>query len=510
MARTPAFAALADLFTDDARTTRREALRATAGAAFAASALGALGCGDDETASTRTASRPPARVAILGAGLAGLTCARELRKRGVHAEVYEAGDRLGGRCWTIRDVFADGQIAEHGGEFIDSGHTHIRALARELGLRLDDVNRAEAPGTRQTLYFDGAPYPDHEAALDIAAIRPAIKRDLHAAGYPTLHDRHNAAGVRLDRMSISDWVAANVPGGRASRLGRLIEISYTTEFGGESSDQSALNFIYLAAYTPPGGPRLFGTSNERFHVHGGNDLLVKGLAGDLDGQITTGARLTAIARPSAGGYRLDFDGARRVVADSVVLAIPFAVMRESVDYSRAGFSPLKRTAIETMGMGTNSKLQLQFSSRPWVALGSNGETTADTGYQLTWEVTRAQPGRAGILVDYTGGQIGGSFDRGSREGRAKRFLSQLEPVLPGVARDWNGRVTLDNWAANSLTRGSYSYYRVGQLSKFSGVEREPSGDCHFAGEHTSIAYQGYLEGAVRSGQRAAGEILART
>ena len=169
----------------------------------------------------------------MGAGLAGLTCARELRKRGVHAEVYEANERLGGRCWTIRDVFAEGQIAEHGGELIDSGHTHIRALAVETGLRLDNVNAAEASGTRQTLYFDGAVYPDHQAALDIAQIRPALKRDLHAAGYPTLYDHHNAAGVRLDHMSISDWVAANVPGGRSSRLGRLIEIGYTTEFGGD-------------------------------------------------------------------------------------------------------------------------------------------------------------------------------------------------------------------------------------------------------------------------------------
>jgi monoamine oxidase len=508
VARTPAFAALLELFDADARSTRREVLRTSAGAAFAGSAIGALGCGGGGSSSATSRSASRERVAIVGAGLAGLCCARELRKRGVHADLYEANERLGGRCWTVRDVFAEGQIAEHGGELIDSGHAHIRALAKELGLPLDNVNAAEAAGTRQTLYFDGALYPDHQAALDIAQIRPALKRDLHAAGYPTLYNHHNAAGLRLDRMSISDWVAANVPGGRASRLGRFIEIGYTTEFGGEASDQSALNLIYLAAYTPPGGARLFGRSNERFHVHGGNDLIVKGVADGLDGQITTGARLTSIRLEDGGGYRLSFDGAPEVVAGKVVLAIPFAVMRESVEYSRAGFSELKRTAIRDMGMGTNSKLQLQFASRPWIALGSNGESTADTGYQLTWEVTRAQPGKAGILVDFTGGRIGDSFGTGSPADHARRFLRQIDPVLPGVAKDWNGRVELNHWASDPLANGSYSYYRVGQLTGFSGVEREPSGRCHFAGEHTSIAFQGYLEGAVRSGQRAAGEVLA--
>ena len=122
-------------------------------------------------------------------------------------------------------------------------------------------------------------------------------------------------------------------------------------------------------------------------------------------------------------------------------------------------------------------------------------------------MTRAQPGRAGILVGYTGGRIGDSFGKGSPRSRARRFLDQLDPVLPGVAQTWNGRVALNFWAADPLANGSYSYYRVGQLTGFSGVEREPSGTCHFAGEHTSIAFQGYLEGAVRSGQRAAGEVM---
>jgi monoamine oxidase len=159
-------------------------------------------------------------------------------------------------------------------------------------------------------------------------------------------------------------------------------------------------------------------------------------------------------------------------------------------------------------MGTNSKLHTQFTSRHWATLGCNGETYADTGYQNTWDVTRAQSGRSGILVDYTGGNIGASFGTGTPQERAQQFLGQIEPVLPGISARWNGRATVDFWTSYPWTKGSYSYWKVGQYTKFAGVERLPEGACHFAGEHTSIDFQGYLNGAVETGQRAAGEILS--
>jgi monoamine oxidase len=159
-------------------------------------------------------------------------------------------------------------------------------------------------------------------------------------------------------------------------------------------------------------------------------------------------------------------------------------------------------------MGTNSKLHVQFKSRFWNPLGNQGDTYADTGYQNTWEVTRAQPGTAGILVDYTGGTIGAGFGTGTPAERASRFLAQLEPVLPGATGNWNGKATVDFWAGYPWTKGSYSYWKVGQYTKFAGAEGQPEGNCHFAGEHTSIDFQGYLNGGVESGERACGEILA--
>jgi monoamine oxidase len=152
-------------------------------------------------------------------------------------------------------------------------------------------------------------------------------------------------------------------------------------------------------------------------------------------------------------------------------------------------------------------LHLQFDTRHWESLGCNGETFADTGYQNTWEVSRAQQGNSGILVDYTGGRVGAGFGTGTPRKHARQFLEQLEPVLPGISGHWNGRVALDFWPGNPWTKGSYSYFKPGQYTTFAGVESEPEGRCHFAGEHTSLDFQGYLNGAVASGERAANEVV---
>jgi monoamine oxidase len=315
----------------------------------------------------------------------------------------------------------------------------------------------------------------------------------------------------LELMSIRDWINAYVPGGFGSKLGQLLDTAYNIEYGAECTEQSALNMLYLLGYSGQGNLRIFGPSNEKYHVTGGNDRITDELGIRLAGQVTTGSELVAVRAGSGGTWTLSFrqgTATKDVVADHVILALPFSILRSSVDLRRSGFPPLKRTAIDELGMGTNSKLHLQFKNRHWNSLGSNGETYADTGYQNSWEVTRGQPGATGILVDYTGGKIGGSFGSGTPTSRASQFLSQIEPVLPGITPQWNGQATVDWWQGNEWTKGSYSYWKVGQYQRFAGVEREQVGTCHFAGEHTSVDFQGYLNGGVETGQRAAGEILA--
>jgi monoamine oxidase len=492
--------AVAEIATE--RTTRRAFVARAGLAGLGLTALGRF------TPVARGTVSP--RIAIVGAGLAGLTAARRLRQAGVSATVYEASSRLGGRCWTGRGAFAEGQIYEHGGELIDSGHLALKHLTQEVGLDLEDLVQGEAAGTEPGAYFDGAAYSHAEMSTDLKAIWQQLHKDVSAAGYPTTYTASTPRGRELDQLSIAGWIELYVPGGLGSRLGQLLDVAYTIEYGAESSAQSALNMLYLLGYVGPGQFRTFGKSNEKLHVRGGNDQVVDRLAAGLAGQIETGKELIAIRRTVAGSYTLTFrsdSGTTTVTADHVVLALPFSIMRASVDWSQAGFGAVKATAIRELGMGTNSKLHLQFADRHWRSLGSNGETYSDRGCQSTWEVSRAQPGTAGILVDYTGGTIGASFGRGTPTGRAQQFLTQLEPVLPGISAKWNGRATLDFWTGYEWTRGSYSYWKVGQYTRFGGVEGERSGNCHFAGEHTSVDFQGYLNGAVETGERAAAEIL---
>jgi monoamine oxidase len=487
---------------EERRLSRRQLLERGAAAGVGIAAAGALG---RLTGVARGAGAP--QIAIVGAGLAGLSCAYQLKQAGVDARVYEASNRIGGRCWSRRGDFAEGQVAEHGGELIDQGHVNMRHLAQSLGFDLDNLLAAEPNGTEDFYRFDDAPYTYAQAVDDLNGIYQKLHKDTSAASYPTLWDSYTERGFDLDQMSIIDWLNESVPnGGASSKLGQLLDVAYNIEYGAECSVQSALNLIYLLGYIGQGQFNVFGKSNEKYHVRGGNDQVPQALAGRLAGQITTGAALTSIARTAAGAFALTFDGAGPVTVDHVVLALPFSILR-SLDYSKAGFEPRKDTAIQELGMGTNSKLHVQFSRRYWNDLGNNGNLYGDTGFQNTWEVTRAQPGSSGILVDYTGGKIGASFGSGTPSTRAKQFLGQIEPLLPGITKYWNGQATIDFWTAYPWTKGSYSYWKVGQYTKFSGIEKTRQGNCHFAGEHTSQDNQGYMEGGVETGYRAAAEIL---
>jgi monoamine oxidase len=387
----------------------------------------------------------------------------------------------------------------------------MRQLVQELGLDTDDLSQAEPNGSEDAFYFDGQVYPVGQATTDLKGIWQQIHSDVSAASYPTLYNSSTQRGRELDNMSIAQYIAAYVPGGTTSKLGQLLDVAYNIEYGAETNVQSALNMLYLLAYSGQGNLRIFGPSNEKFHVRGGNDQVPALLTQALGSQVNLGSELIAIRRNADSTYALTFkqgSKTKTVTADQVVLALPFSIMRASVDWSQAGFNTYKQRAIRELGMGTNSKLHVQFTDRHWYGLNCNGETYADTGYQNTWEVTRAQSGRSGILVDYTGGTIGASFGSGTPTSRAQQFLAQIEPVLPGISAKFNGRATIDFWTAYPWTKGSYSYWKVGQYQAFAGAEAERSGNCHFAGEHTSIDFQGYLNGGVESGERAASEILA--
>jgi monoamine oxidase len=510
---------------DDRRAgaiTRREALQAGGRLALGTAVAGSAVLGRPASAS---ATATP-RIGIVGAGIAGLNAALTLQDGGAKvapyaSTIYEAAGRVGGRMHSDTATWASGQVSEHCGELIDSAHTTILNLAARFNLPITDLLAAQPDGSTETYFFLDRFYPYSQVVADFGPVYDTLTRQIKAAGFPTLYNSYNTAGYNLDQLSNYQWIEQYVPGGHSSNLGQLLDVAYLTEYGLDSAAQSSLNIPYLLGYQPkPVTFHTFGTSDERYHITGGNQQLPEAIADLLTTRsprctINLNTALTAIALNPDRTYTLTLRQGNSTFAqtfDRVILALPFSVLR-TLDLSTAGFNPVKTNAIQNLGYGTNSKLQLQFATRLWNRPGpwglSTGYTFADTGYQNTWEVSRGQAGSTGILVDYTGGTTGTSYtkdDPASLRQYAQTFLSQLEPVFPGITPLWNGLATLDTPWRNPNLLGSYACWKVGQYTTIAGAERERSRNCHFAGEHCSINYQGFMEGAAEEGARAAQEI----
>jgi monoamine oxidase len=511
---------------DAPRITRR-ALLAGAGATTGLNLLGAERPSRALVQATPTPDAP--RIGIVGAGIAGLTAALTLHDAGLSATVFEAADRVGGRMHSNRMTWAEGQTSEWCGELIDTEHTIMQALASRFSLPLIDLLAAMPADSEDTNFFFGRYYREVDVARDLPPVFRIAREQLEHVGPETRYDTYTPDGYLFDQMSVAQWIEAYVPGGYASPLGQLIDITYATENGRDTAEQSALGLIYQLGDQPDADTlSLLGTSDERFHIEGGNQRLPEAIADHVTSMaprcdLRTGWRMTAVAQ-DLDGVTLSFatsEGLRQEQFAAVILAIPFSVLR-TLDYVQAGFDPLKRRAITELSYATNAKLQLQFDRRFWRERGmwpgvSNGFLSTDLGFQNGWEVTRGQPGEAGIINLYTGSHIGAGFlpdgpyttslESERTEGYARQFLALLEDVWPGASRHYTGTATLSAPATDLNLLGSYPAYTIGQLTSFGGYEAIPQGNVHFAGDHTILGLTGFMEGAARSGERAAREIL---
>jgi monoamine oxidase len=470
-------------------------------------AAGAVGLAPAAGFALRGAPSAP-EIAVVGAGLAGLTCAYVLARHGVACTVYEAHpDRLGGRCWTSRG-WAHGQTAEHGGEFIDTVHHSIRRLASDLGLVLDDLRGLPSgdPPARDRYFLRGKPRPAGTVWQGYHRLRTAADRDAHRIG-SVRYDRAGRAARRLDEQNAAEWLAGVLRGDHP--LLAMATAQYMSEeYGLDLDHLSAVNMVM--EFAGGGLP-----SDERFHVRGGNDQLVSGLAGRLPvGTVQQDAHLTALTRRADGRYRLRFRSSPARSADVVVLCAPFAALRHA-DLDGAGLSRRKLACIQELGMGTNAKVLLELD-RHVTHYGRTARARWSGEYYDarvdTWASTLTQPGRSSVLTVYSGGRVGAAYDVARAHGTAPdrvvaRTLAEIQRAVPHLEAGYAGRAWVDSWVDDPHTHGSYAAFRPGQFTRWWGFVGRPERRLHFAGEHTSMRAQGYLEGAVASGRRAAHEVL---
>ncbi|MFE0738113.1 flavin monoamine oxidase family protein [Streptomyces sp. NPDC058855] len=505
---------------------RRTLLKYAAAAGLAAGA-GTVAAGP-AVAAAPVPDRPvrsTARIAVVGAGISGLTAALTLQDAGLAPVLYEANpSRVGGRMWTQRDHWAYGQTSEIGGELIDTSHKKMLELCRRFGLAVEDFLGGGPNGAEEVLWFHGAYYPRHQADEDFKAVYQALHRDLIEAG-EVKWNQSTPAGTALDNMSVYEWIETRVPGGHSSPLGRFIDVAYNVEYGADTTEQSSLALVLLMGYqTNPGNFNVWGLSNERYHVVGGNDRLPNAIAGALaPGTLRRGWSLTALRANADGTQTLTFTEAgttRTVTADHTVLCLPLPVL-QGLDLSRAGFDPLMRDLLRDARMGHCTKLNMQFATRPWRGTGpwpgvSAGDCFTDTEVQQTWDTTKIQGGTGGILIQYHGGGLARSLNPAgpfSTESDpyvrdlVARHLKGVDAFFPGTSKAYTGRAQLSAWHKNPYTLGAYSCWPVGYLHRYAGYEGTAQGNVHIGGEHCSYDFQGFMEGGATEGERAVREVI---
>jgi monoamine oxidase len=448
-------------------------------------------------------------VAIIGAGLAGLACATELTRLGVPTQVFEAAQRVGGRCWSARNVFP-GQVAERGAEFIGSSHHAMLGYARMLGLPLEAV---DGSGGRTFHHFAGQRHSDVEIANEFRAFADFIREDLAPLGAPHA-ERFCARAEALDFMTLDEYLTLY---GASGLLRSVLGNAFLGEFGSDLDEVSALAFLRF----------IYGDRRSKFgqddaggslRVVGGNDLIASGLAQKLPRPVQLGHRLVALTRKLGGTTRLTFDLRGKYVQrdfDAVVLALPFSVLRD-VEMRGVAMSSWKRQAIDKSEMGDSSRLLVGFSRPYWRESGDTGSGRSDLpSLQNAWETNPSRAGRAGAVIAHqVGGQAARNLLPATTQMDATGFVASLEEVLPGamqtVTRDRRGKIlaTSQNWSIDPNSRGAFPRPQPGYFTRIAHAEATPvDGNLLFAGDHTSSFYewQGFMEGAVLSGLRAASE-----
>lgn len=466
--------------------SRRDFLkRAAFGAAAIAIAPGFIACRSrGQVASLNRAVGT--RVIVVGAGFAGLAAADALMREGADVTVLEAGSRVGGRVQTNRR-FIGGDKVEMGGEFIGENHPTWLAMAERFGLELEELAEWEADSP---LILGGELVPTETADALYEEIDAALARLIEMAG-PIDAERpwRSPNATQLDRTALATFIAESGMSDRAKHLMTLTEEADN----GVTADRMSL-LAYLAM-VKGGGLKDYYELSESYRIRGGNDALATALARALGDRIVLSTPVTRIERTASRVTATA--GGREHVADAVVLAVPPTQWRKIEMRLPFAGSPQ---------MGSNVKCILRLREPAWESAELSPEALSDGLAQLGWMPTeKARRNRTGFTM-FSGGSTAERWRALPTDERAAAAIASLAPAYAALGDAAEASMFVD-WPGLSLFEGSYTFPAPGQITAMGPTLVEGMDDGNapllFAGEHTSYAFTGYMEGALASGIRVA-------
>lgn len=439
------------------------------------------------------------RVIIIGAGFAGLACARALRAGGADVVVLEARDRVGGRV-SSSHTLAPGGIVEAGGEFIGVNHPLWQSLAPELGLALAEIPEEDGSSP---LVIGGRALTDAEAEAlweDLGRVEPVLN-DLARAIDPDRPWR-SANAAALDSSSVADWLA----GVECSADGRaLLGAMFEHDNGVPLESQSLLG---LLAMVGGHGVEAWWTDTETHRCEGGNQRLAAAIAAELGSRVRLSAPVSGV-RVREDGVEVELASGAIERGDVVVVAVPPSTW-ERIAFEAPGIEGVRPQ------MGEALKVVLALDRPAWRDAGACADSMSDGAIGYTWNPLSTSGGGAGgasgaALSCFAGGSHARDLARlGRPSGRAEldAALARIHPDVPAAIT----RATLIDWPSEPWTRAGYSFPAPGQVTTVGPKLREglASGRLRFAGEHCSPRFIGYMEGALQSGVRVAREIASGT
>jgi monoamine oxidase len=447
----------------------------------------------ESTLMPSTGSLGGVQVLVIGAGLAGLAAARDLLLNGAQVTIVDARHRIGGRVLTVRDGFAERQHGEAGGDLIDDGQHEIRSLAESLGLKLARILRGGFGYVR--------PDPTGRAQIVRRSGTRGWERLAHTLSpltrpYSLAEQRWDSpVTADLARRSVARWLDDV----RADPELRATATGLRGFFLADPEELSLIALIDQFASDLPGAWKTY-------RIEGGNDRMAAALAATLGSRLKLTTEVVAVSHRGTT-VRVSLKNGRSVsqaTADYVVFAIPATLLR------RIPITPAlpvqQHEAIAKLKYGRGTKTLLQFSRRFWRVPGQPRAFGSPLPFGAVWDGAEEQRGRAGILSLLAGGGASdATITMTARDGMAG-LASQLEWLGSRNAELIGSHQTV--WEADAWARGGYAFFDPSYDPALRAWLARPAGRLFFAGEHTSVKWQGYMNGAVESGRRAAAEIDA--